>query len=326
MTASFNAEEILYATGGFVRSGAICDQKASLSWELGTMSEGDWFLAIPSELNDERGCAKSALNKGAGGLIVSRGTRCSSITREIPIITVSDAQVALLDLVRHWRYRVRPIVVGVSGSTGRRSTMILLSQLLKEQFKTHLAFMSTLGAFGCVKEVLSMPLNTEVLIFEAGAAKRGDIKSLAGALEPDLGVITPISHPLPSPERDYLSASLYCELLETLADFPRDRVGAVIFDENPAVQKRVDEVLTDLIGQKYSLSGKSISHRLSQNSLNELRHEMERTLHLTVSRAELWCAVEAAKVLGISKQTLEDLLQLDAIPENSNLHPIKRIV
>lgn len=328
MSASFNAEEILYATGGFLRTGATDDRKAPLAWELKNMSEGDWFLSIPSELEDARDCAKSALNKGAGGLILPRGTRCSSMTREIPIITVSNTSVALLDLVRHWRYRVRPRVVGVSGSTGRRSTMIILSQLLKEQFRTHVAFMSTLGSWGCAKELLSMPLGTEVLIFEAGAAKRGDIKVLAGALDPDLAVITPISHPLPSPEGDYLSASLYCELLETLAEFPRDRVGAVIFDKNPAVQKRVDEVLTDLIGQKYSLSGNSISHRVSQNSLSELRHQLERTLNLTISRAELWCAVEAAKVLGMSKQKLEELLELDAVPESCDLelHPIKRIV
>lgn len=310
MSAVFSAEEILYATNGFQHSGHTDDGKGRLVWEIEEVSSGDWFIAIPTPLSDPHDNLDLAFEKGARGVIVNRRSRYASAQVGELVISVADTRTALLDMVRYWRNCVSPKVVGVAGSSGRRATMVLLSQLLQDQFKTHLAFMDNLGWFGCVKEVLATPKDTQVLIFEAGAVERGDITRIGGALDPDLAVLTPVHHPLPSPQRDRFVASLYCELLETLCEYPQDRLAAVIYDDNPAVQKRSDEVLSGLLGQKYSLSGKGIAHRLPDESLKMLSNEMEKVLGLTVSRADLWCAVEAAKVLGVSKESLEDILEL----------------
>lgn len=157
-----------------------------------------------------------------------------------------------------------------------------------------------------------MPTDTQVLIFEAGAVERGDISRIGGALDPDLAVLTPIRHPLPSAERDAFTASLYCELLETLSSHPKERLAAVIYDDNVAVQKRSDEVLSGLLGQKFSQSGRGIAQRVPLQALNALNEAMESTLGLPVTQADLWCAVEAAKALGISKAALEEIFELDA--------------
>lgn len=325
MSATFTADEILYATSSHLKSGPIDDQKGRIVWSLEDITEGDWFIAIPSQFQDPHDNLGLALEKGARGLIVNRRSRYASAVKGSAIITVPDTRTALLDMVRYWRYCVRPRVVGVTGSTGRRSTMVLLSQLLQGNFRTHVAFMGQLGWFGCVKEVLAMPKDTQVLIFEAGAMERGDITRIGGALDPDLAVLTQIRHPLPSPERDAFTASLYCELLETLSDHPKERLAAVIYDENPAVQRRSDEVLADLLGQRYSQSGRGIAQRVTEESLKVLTTAMESTLGLAVSRAELWCAVEAAKALGLSKAALEEILELEAEVVDSDLITEKQI-
>jgi UDP-N-acetylmuramyl pentapeptide synthase len=311
MSALFTADQILYATASTLKSGRTDDQQGRIVWDLEDIREGDWFIAIPSQFTDPHDHLGLALERGARGLIVNRRSRYSSATKDATIISVADTRTALLDLVRYWRYSVQPRVVGVAGSSGRRSTMELLSQLLKDNFKTHTAFMTNLGWFGCVKDVLSMPADTQVLIFEAGAVERGDITRIGGALDPDLAVLTPIRHPLPSAERDAFSASLYCELLETLSSCPKERLAAVIYDDNAAVQKRADEVLCGLLGQKYSQSGRGIAQRLPQEALNVLNKAMA-SKGLTVSRADLWCAVEAAKALGVSKAALEKTFELDS--------------
>ena len=328
MSALFTADEILYATNSNLKSGRTDDHKGRVVWDLEDVKDGDWFIAIPSQFTDPHDRLGLALEKGARGVIVNRRSRYSSATKGATIISVADTKIALLDLVRYWRYLVQPRVVGVAGSTGRRSTMVLLSQLLKGSVKTHLAFMANLGWFGCVKEVLSMPLDTEVLIFEAGAVERGDITRIGGALDPDLAVLTPIHHPLPSAERDAFIASLYCELLETLSSSPKERLAAIIYDDNAAVRKRADDVLSGLLAQKYSQSGRGIAQRVPEDALNVLNEAMESTLGLPASRAELWCAVEAAKALGISKAALEEIFELDAevADKDASLNSLTQIV
>lgn len=313
MSALFNAEEILLATKGQLKYSPANDNKGRTVWELEDLTEGDWFIAIPSHYQDPHDNLHLALEKGARGLIVNRRGRYASAPSDVPIITVPDTRVALLDLMRAWRYRVQPRVVGVTGTSGRRATMIVLHQLLQNHFKTHVAFMNNLGWYGCAKEVFSMPEETEVLIFEAGAVERGDITRVGGALDPDLAVLTQIRHPLPSPERDALTASLYCELLETLNlnDGQKDQVSAVIYDDSAAVEKRAAEVLQELVFQKYSQCGKGLVHRVPEEFLKSFSYAMESTVGLPVTRADLWCAVEAARALGLSQETLEKLLELE---------------
>ncbi len=310
MPALFTASEILNSTSSHLNSGHIDNQRGRIVWDLEDLQIGDWFIAIPSHFQDPHDTLDLAVRRGAGGLIVNQRGRYASAPKGIPIINVADTKIALLDMMRYWRQCVQPIVVGVTGTSGRRSTMVVLHQLLQNHFKTHVAFMNNLGWYGCVKEVFAMPKDTQILIFEASAVERGDITRIGGALDPDLAVLTQIRHPLPSPERNDATASLYCELLETLTDRNRDRVAAVIYDD-AAVKKRADQVRDDLLFQMHSQSGKSLAHRVSDQSLATFSHAMEATLGLSVSRMELWCAIEAAKALGLSKATLEEILDLN---------------
>lgn len=316
MSAIFTADEILYATKGHLKSGSVDDEKNRIVWDLRDLRPGDWFIAIPSQLQDPHDHLKLALEMGARGLIVNRRRRFASAPKGTTIISVPETMTALWDIARYWRHYVQPRVVGVTGSSGRRATMVLLSQLLKDDYRTHLAFMGKFGHFGCIEAVLSMPRDTQVLIFEAGAVERGDISRIGGSLDPDLAVLTQIRHPLPSPERDAFIALLYCELLETLSDSPsdssNDQLSAVIYDENPAVQRRLEEVLVGLTSRKYSQSEGGIAKRVSEQALKALSEAMESTQGLSVSRSELWCAVEAAKALGLSEATLEKVFEVES--------------
>lgn len=313
MNPLFSGEEILYATNGHLRSGTISDTRGAVTWNIEELKSGDWFLAIPSAFRDPHDCLNLAFEKGASGVIVNRRNRYSSAADGGTIITVSDTRTALFDLVRHWRFQVKPRVVAVSGSFGRQVTMILLAQLLKERFKTHVAFMGNLGWFGCINEVMSMPEDTEVLIFEAGAIERGDITRLGGALLPEFAVLTQIRHPLPTPERDSLAAALYCEILETLPDISDNRLAAAIYDHTEPVKARVDEVLagSNLTTKRYSVSGQSsLAYQVTGDALTELSAAMEKVTGQPITRAELWCAIEAASALGMSNADLETILSL----------------
>lgn len=312
MSELFTAEQILHATSSQLRSPLQDEGRGRIVWDLEELEAGDWFIAIPSHSDDPHDKLDLVLQKGARGAIVNRRSRYTSAPQALPIITVPDTRVALLDIMRFWRHQVQPRVIGVTGTNGRRSTMALLTRLIQKQFKTHVAFMNNLGWYGCVKEVLAMPEDTEVLIFEAGAVERGDITRIAGALDPDLAVLTQVRHPLKSAHWDARAASMYCELLETLKDNDSDCIAAVIYDDNEALSKRADEVLIGLTGHKYSNNPESVAHRVSDVAFKRLSESMASDLGLTVSRSELWCAVETARALGISDSSILEVLEHSA--------------
>ncbi|PZM86256.1 MAG: hypothetical protein DKT66_02340 [Candidatus Melainabacteria bacterium] len=323
MSATFTAEEILCATGGHLKSGFVDERRGRLKWALEEVKPGDWFVCIPSQFDDPHDKLDLAFDKGALGVIVNRRSRFSSASKDTTIISVPDTKTSILELARYWRYRVKPKVVGVSGSCGRRVTVALLSRLLEGAQKAHVAFMSNLGWFSCMEDVLSMPEDTEVLIFEAGGVERGDVSRIGGCLDPDLAVLTRVVHPLPSAERNAFIASLYCEILETLPNCSSEQVSAVIYDDNSAVQKRVEELFDSACVKRRTVSGAGMSGRLSEASLKELSATMESIFAQHVTQAEIWCAIEAASALGITEAAIEELFELQDESRHAQLSIVK---
>ncbi len=317
MTALFNAEEIICATNGVLESGMIDNAKGRLVWNVEEVRAGDWFIAVPSDFHDPHIHLKLAVDRGVRGLIVNRNRADHTTTQNQPLIAVPDTKTALLELVSFWRDKVAPTVVGVTGTTGRRATMVLLNQLVEHRYSTHVTFMRELGWFGCAKEVLAMPADTQLLIFEAGALECGDIARIGNTLKPDLAVMTTIRHPLPTNEREMFTASLYCELLGSLPEQPEDRLAAIIYDENGALRDRSYAVLGNLLAERFTQTGEGLARRVSPQELDELNEALT-TLGIRASRADLWCAIEAAKALGIPTAELEELLELAPDEQRTN--------
>ncbi len=315
MPATFSANEIIVITNAEIRSSFTSQTKGKIIWDTDLVEPGDWFVAIPSNFEDPHENSRIALSKGAQGIIINRRERIPKDICDTTVLTVADTKTALLNLVRAWRCKINPKVVGISGSFGRRVTMVLLRELLKSRYNTHLAFMSNLGWYGCLGEVLMMPAETDLLIFEAGAIERGDVTRIGGTLDPDLAIITPIKNPLPS--RDSFGSALYCELLETLKENSGKEISAVVYDDNPAVRTRLDFVFSDLNMKRFSLAEKNLEEKLSNESIEELSEAMRSAIDQSCTRSEIWCAIEGAKALGITEATLEEIFEINQQAETA---------
>lgn len=299
MGALFSADEILYSTNGRIAAGGIDDHKGRLVWDLEDIRAGDWFLALAFGEVDTHDYLSMAFEMGAQGCLVNRRTRYSSAPKGRTLISVAETSVALFELVSYWRHVVHPATVGVSGSTGRRATIELIHHLLRNSFKCHVAYEG--GGFGCASGVLSMPEGTDLLLFEAGAVERGDVARIGSALAPNVAVITRTKHPLPSARRDAHIAALYCEILETVNRF--NCGSAVVYDENPAVRERCMQLLPGLVATLYSDSGDSVQP-FSQTGLDSLCKQVELVTEQPVMTADLWCAMEAARAIGLSSEQI----------------------
>ncbi|MGA2513722.1 MAG: UDP-N-acetylmuramoyl-tripeptide--D-alanyl-D-alanine ligase [Candidatus Limnocylindrales bacterium] len=89
--------------------------------------------------------------------------------------------------------RLKPMVVGITGSYGKTSTKYFAEALLESRFrvlKTRASFNTLLGICRAVNEELGP--EHEVLIVEMGAYRRGEIREMAAFTRPHIGVLTAI--------------------------------------------------------------------------------------------------------------------------------------
>lgn len=152
------------------------------------------FFAIRGENENGHAFLDDAVSSGAAALVVNadeKGT-VSGMAGSVPVIEVEDTVKALQALASAWRDRVDPLVIGITGSTGKTGTKNLAARIASARYRVH----STKGNFnnhiGVPLTILSMPEDTEVLIAEMGANHKKEITLLASIAKPDIGVITNI--------------------------------------------------------------------------------------------------------------------------------------
>ena len=85
------------------------------------------------------------------------------------------------------------IKIAITGSFGKTSTKNILKKMLEAKYKvvaSPLNFNTPMGLCRTVNEKLEA--DTEILIVEMGARRRGEIKELCDMLSPDIGIVTSV--------------------------------------------------------------------------------------------------------------------------------------
>jgi len=109
--------------------GADCDI-AGLSADSRTIRPGDTFIALKGSLTDGHRFIEAAVQKGAGLIIAERGQAPQA--SHIPILTVGNTAEALKRLLpRLYPGAAKVRLIGVTGTSGKTSTTLLLEAVLK---------------------------------------------------------------------------------------------------------------------------------------------------------------------------------------------------
>ena len=95
-------------------------------------------------------------------------------------------------LAHQYRKKINPKLIAITGSAGKTTTKKLLNTVLSSHFRTHATDANFNNEYGVPKTILSMPINTEVLICEMGMRGLGQIDYLTKTAEPNFAAITNI--------------------------------------------------------------------------------------------------------------------------------------
>ena len=161
----------------------------SLCVDSRKVQKGDWFLCLRGESFDGHDFIEMALSSGAVGIIYDRADlHCKGIK-------VPDTTRFLGILGKHWRKKVNPIVIAVTGSNGKTSVKELLSFLLDKIAPGKICQSSGNfnNQFGVPYTLLSLSPHHKYLVIEIGTNHPGEIAPLSDFALPDYAVITSVS-------------------------------------------------------------------------------------------------------------------------------------
>lgn len=156
------------------------------------MHAGSLFFALSGENFDGHDYVEQAVNKGVGGVVVSRKNALDGVQlpSEVAVLWVEDVLKALQDLAAAYRKFWGGKVVCVTGSNGKTSTKDMIASAVDKQFKVIKTQGNLNNHIGLPLSILSADAEHDLGIFEIGMNHRGEIVPLAKIACPEVGVIT----------------------------------------------------------------------------------------------------------------------------------------
>jgi UDP-N-acetylmuramoyl-tripeptide--D-alanyl-D-alanine ligase len=147
------------------------------------VTSGSLYVAVPGARVDGHDFVAQAIVDGALVVLASRPV-------DVPAVVVGDTVRALGDLARGYLHRLtNPVVVGITGSSGKTSTKDIVGQLLARLGPTVAPEGSLNTEVGLPLTVLRADAETKYLVLEYSARGLDHIAYLCGIARPQIGVV-----------------------------------------------------------------------------------------------------------------------------------------
>lgn len=190
--------EVARCIGGVLIS--VDAQLAPLDHPLGAV-QIDTRLVSPSDIfvalrgSQTHGIEHAAEAAGAGAIAIVVGSDTTDqqqkrAMRMLPLLVLDvDSLVGIGRIARAWRRFNDPLVVGITGSSGKTSTKDLLAGILGGM-RVHSSVENQNNELGVPLTLLNASADTDVVICEMGMRGHHQIDYLCSVAEPDIAVIT----------------------------------------------------------------------------------------------------------------------------------------
>lgn len=180
--------EVAEATGGRL-TGDATSEVTGVSTDTRALTPGCLFVALKGANYDGHAYVEQAVRDGAAAVLVEDGWDGEVAA---PAVRVSDTLSALGRLARYWRRKLDPVVVAITGSSGKTSTKETVAAYLGFGYnvlKTEANFNNEIGV---PLTLLRLRPEHQVAVIEMGMRGLGEIAYLTEIAEPDYGIVTNI--------------------------------------------------------------------------------------------------------------------------------------
>ena len=167
---------------------AVDGEITSLCTDSREACPGAIFIALRGERVDGHDYIRAALEKGA---ICAVAERAGDYPAE-RVLLVKNSLTALMDIAGYYRSKHRVKVVGITGSVGKTTTKDMVAAVLGTSYNSIKTQGNQNNEIGGPKTMLTIGRDTRAAVIEMGMSAPGEIRALAMAARPCVGVITNI--------------------------------------------------------------------------------------------------------------------------------------
>jgi UDP-N-acetylmuramoyl-tripeptide--D-alanyl-D-alanine ligase len=301
----FSLDEIVKITGAKVLYSNNISGMFSFSTDTRDISPEQIYIPIKGENFDGHNFIEDAINKSARGFFIesSELKRLKDLSRAKFALEVKDTREAYLALAGYYKDKVSPIVVAVTGSSGKTTVKEMIAVVLESKYKVHKTKLNFNNEIGVAQTMFEMPENTDVLVLEMGMRGLGEIELLSKYAKPDVAIITNIglahlgrlgTHENIAKAKCEIAKYLHCE-------------GVLVSCDNHLVKKYVD-VVNQIY---YSLEDKNLKNiqKTSEGvSFDYKKQNYKLNVLGDYNILNALCAIEVGQKLGISKISIAKAL------------------
>ncbi|WGH26512.1 MAG: UDP-N-acetylmuramoyl-tripeptide--D-alanyl-D-alanine ligase [Candidatus Bostrichicola ureolyticus] len=162
-----------------ISSGVSIDTRQSIKNKL--------FFAINGKVYDGNCFANEAILKGASAAVIDNKKYYLPNKK---MYLVNNSLIALQELAVFHRKKFNIPFIAITGSNGKTTTKELLYTILSTQYKTFATKNNLNNHIGVPLTILSIPLDTQIVILEIASNYKGEIKFLCELVQPNYGYIT----------------------------------------------------------------------------------------------------------------------------------------
>ncbi len=174
---------------GLAAPSAAARTYSGVSTDTRSLRPGELYVALRGERFDGADFVGAAAEAGAAGAVVER--RPDDLPADFELFVVGDSLEALGRLAAARRSVLDPIVVAITGTSGKTTTRELaMAALGSEAYGSPGNFNNLVGL---PLSILAAPEGVKIWVLELASNQRGEIERLGRIAEPDYAVVTTVS-------------------------------------------------------------------------------------------------------------------------------------
>ncbi len=179
-------EHLLSATNGVLAYPGKQSHFDAFSHDTRQLIPGEMFVAVRGEHGDGHDYLLDAVQRGAAGLLLearvltalAEETRAVLERAGVATIAVEDTRIALQQYARFILERWHPIVIAVTGSTGKTSTKEAIASVLSSGFATFRSWQNYNDLLGLPLSLGRLEERHEYAVLELSCDHPGEISDL----------------------------------------------------------------------------------------------------------------------------------------------------
>jgi UDP-N-acetylmuramoyl-tripeptide--D-alanyl-D-alanine ligase len=177
---------------GSLVSGDAATEFADVSIDSRTLKAGALYVGVRGERFDGADFAASAIEAGAGGVVVPRDWRgrTKPAARHAVVIEVDDTTAALQALAHGILREAGTKVVAITGSAGKTTTKEVTSEFLEGRYRVVRNRGNFNNHIGLPLSLIELRRRPDLAVVELGMNHAGEISTLVRVAEPDVRVWT----------------------------------------------------------------------------------------------------------------------------------------